>query len=113
MRHSQSERRLASAVRHASSATVSKSSTSNTLTQPHYHAPSLLIAAQASRSAPQNLAAAIQLLHATIVQAGRGLVRGQTSAAQKERVRSLAQADKRRTREMKERHKSKKAGRRE
>ncbi|BEI81624.1 hypothetical protein CcaverHIS002_0207840 [Cutaneotrichosporon cavernicola] len=80
---------------------------------PYYHAPSLLLSSQTSRSAPQNLAICIENLHATIVNAGRGLVRGQTSDAQRERVKELQKAEVRKRRVMKEKHKAKKASRTE
>lgn len=81
--------------------------------QPYYHAPSLLLSSQTSRSAPQNLATCIENLHATIAQAGRGLVRGETSDAQRERVKDLQKAEVRKRRVMKDKQKSKKASRTE
>jgi peptidyl-tRNA hydrolase ICT1 len=78
---------------------------------PYYHAPSLLLSSQNSRSAPKNLATCIDNLHATIAQAGRSLIRGQTSDEQRERVKELQKAEARKRRSMKEKQKSKKASR--
>ncbi|CAK9783917.1 hypothetical protein CC85DRAFT_322259 [Cutaneotrichosporon oleaginosum] len=78
---------------------------------PYFHAPSLLLSSQNSRSAPQNLATCLENLHATIAQAGRGLIRGETSEAQRERVKELQKADARKRRVLKEKQKSKKASR--
>lgn len=80
--------------------------------QQYYHAPDLLFQSQESRSAPQNLDRALSNLHATIVSAAKGLVRGETSDAQRERVRRLADADKARRKEMKMKQKAKKESRR-
>ncbi|TXT13596.1 hypothetical protein VHUM_00963 [Vanrija humicola] len=78
---------------------------------PHYRAPSLLISSQNSRKAPDNLAKALEILHASIVETTRGMIVGETSEGQKERVKELVEVDQRRRRMAKEKMKSKKANR--
>ncbi|WOO80929.1 uncharacterized protein LOC62_03G004458 [Vanrija pseudolonga] len=78
---------------------------------PHYHPPSLLISSQNSRKAPDNLARALEILHASIVDTTRGMIVGETSEEQKERVQGHVEADQRRRRMAKEKMKNKKANR--
>ncbi|KAL7420771.1 hypothetical protein Q5752_004723 [Cryptotrichosporon argae] len=81
---------------------------------PHFlaHTPALQIASQETRVASSNAAHALSLAHAAIARAAASVVRGQTSAAQRARVRELVGAEQRRVRESKMKHKSKKASRR-
>ncbi|WVO24898.1 uncharacterized protein IAS62_006278 [Cryptococcus decagattii] len=81
----------------------------------HYHhsPPSLLIASQKTRSAPQNQANALTLLHQTIVNSANCLIINPTSPEQKERVKELEKKEKERRLEMKKRRSMKKASRRE
>ncbi|KAL1410954.1 hypothetical protein Q8F55_001897 [Vanrija albida] len=78
---------------------------------PHYHAPSLLLSSQASRKAPDNLARALLTLHTSIVDTTRGMIVGETSEEQKERVRGHVEAEQRRRRDAKDKMKSRKANR--
>lgn len=80
--------------------------------QQYYHAPNLLFQSQTSRSAPQNLERALSNLHATIVSAARGLIRGETSPEQRQRVAGLAAAEKARRKDLKMKMKAKKSSRR-
>ncbi|KIR50771.1 peptidyl-tRNA hydrolase ICT1 [Cryptococcus gattii Ru294] len=81
----------------------------------HYHhsPPSLLITSQKTRSAPQNQANALTLLHQTIVNSANSLIINPTSPEQKERVKELEKKEKERRLEMKKRRSMKKASRRE
>lgn len=83
--------------------------------QPHYlpDPPSLLISSQTSRSAPQNQAAALALLHDTIVSAARRVIKGQTSPEQKQAVQAMMRREDARRKADKVRLKSKKAARRD
>ncbi|KAI9637759.1 RF-1 domain-containing protein [Dioszegia hungarica] len=82
---------------------------------PHYlpNPPSLLITSQLSRSAPQNQAAAMSILHQTIISAARSVIKGTTSSEQKQKVQGLMRREEGRRRMDKDRLKSKKAARRE
>ncbi|KIR31397.1 peptidyl-tRNA hydrolase ICT1 [Cryptococcus deuterogattii MMRL2647] len=81
----------------------------------HYHhsPPSLLITSQKTRSAPQNQASALTLLHQTIVNSANSLIINPTSPEQKERVKELEKKEKEQRLEMKKRRSMKKASRRE
>lgn len=79
--------------------------------QPHYHPPSLLISSQNSRKAPDNLAKALEILHASIVSTTRDMIVGETSEEQKERVQGHVEADQRRRRMANEKMKNRKANR--
>ncbi|EIW72506.1 hypothetical protein TREMEDRAFT_24609 [Tremella mesenterica DSM 1558] len=56
--------------------------------------PSLLISSQETRDRRENLRRALDILHQTLLQAGREVVMGHTSEKQKERVRGLIKAEK-------------------
>ena len=82
--------------------------------QPHHlsNTSTLLLSSQATRSAPENAQHSLVLLHHEIIAAAKSVILGETSEAQKDRVRDLEMADKARRREVKDKRKGKKAGRR-
>lgn len=74
---------------------------------------SILVSASEQRTQPANLESALRKVKNAIVEAaGRGLV-GETSEAQKGRVRRLEEGEKRRTRREKEERGGVKKGRKE
>jgi peptidyl-tRNA hydrolase ICT1 len=83
--------------------------------QPYYlpSPPSILISSQTSRTASANLQTALDQLHDTIVKAGRSVIVGETSAGQKEKVKSLERAEKARRRGEKDRRSAKKSSRKD
>ena len=83
--------------------------------QPHYlaGANALQLSSQNTRSAADNLAHAMRNLHGCIVKAALSTIVGETSDAQKARVRGLVRAEEGRRRDMKEKRSSKKASRRD
>lgn len=86
-----------------------------TLSQPHYlpSPPSLQISSQATRTAGNNMTQALSLIHGAIASAAQSVIVGETSDAQKDKVRRLARAEDGRRREMKDKRSSKKAARRD
>ncbi|KAK1925201.1 hypothetical protein DB88DRAFT_488233 [Papiliotrema laurentii] len=81
---------------------------------PYYlpNPPALLVSSQTSRSAPENLQAALRLLHQTLKDAAERPIIGETSAEQKQRVEELVVKEKAKRRILKDKRKANKASRR-
>ncbi|OCF71465.1 hypothetical protein I204_07523 [Kwoniella mangroviensis CBS 8886] len=82
---------------------------------PHYlpSPPALLISAQTSRTASQNLTTALDILHKTIVHAAESVIVNPTSHEQKAKVKRYIKKENEKRIEMKKRNSAKKASRRD